>query len=130
MKEYNSNCNNNSRNRIGQREINTSNGLNSNNNNNSNQIVYNNINTNDNASNMNTCPDSNKNNSSKNSITVNHGNIPCYNNINIYTNNVKGEINLKNYVMCKINKKSSGSVKKLNNANHNKSKSGLTVNDE
>lgn len=60
--------------------------------------------------------------SNNSNIILNQNGVPCYNNINIYTNGVNpvntlktGDINLRQYIFSKMNKKGSGSVSKNNN---------------
>lgn len=41
-------------------------------------------------------------------LNQHHTNIPCFNNINIYTNglnNIKGDVTLRQYIFNKVNKK-------------------------
>ena len=73
-----------------------------------------------------------QNNSSNIILNQNQQGVPCYNNINIYTNGLSsmknnlnpGESNLKNYISNKVNHRKSPSMNKINN----NSKSKININ--
>lgn len=86
------------------------------------------------SKNINEKTNTENNNNSNIILNQNHSGMPCYNNINIYTNGISsmknnsntGDSTLKNYINNKVNHKKSPSMSRLNNkskGHHSKSNS-------